>query len=388
MGMDANELRARLNKKLQEAGVDLKSTGTNLALELGQQIQAAVEQARESLIEQACQLLAEIEPSAPAAAASAPVAAPPTEAFSRLLESVETIESGASQVEILKSLLACSQSFCPRVALFIVKGEKGIGWLASGFGTKPPFTDEGIKKVWVPLSRDTLFREVYDQGLTYYGRGKADGDNLKFFEKLGGFIPGEVISVPLRIKGKVVAILYGDGGSEVGDIPAHDAIATLVQVAAMSIKLIPSKIRTEDSTEQSGRFARTAESGKFQAQSAGPTAPAAPAPAVAAPSVAAPPAAPAARAAPPGVAPEDQKLHDDAKRFARLLVSEIKLYNEAKVAVGKRNNDLYERLKEDIERSRQMYNQRFPAKVTSTTNYFFEELVKQLADGDRAALGV
>ena len=74
--------------------------------------------------------------------------------------------------------------------------------------------------------------------------------------------------------------------------------------------------------------------------------------------------------------------------FARLLVSEIKLYNEAKVAVGKRNQDLYERLKEDIERSRQMYNERYPAKITSTTNYFFEELVNQLADGDRAALGI
>ena len=34
---------------------------------------------------------------------------------------------------------------------------------------------------------------------------------------------------------------------------------------------------------------------------------------------------------PPSIAPEDQKLHEDAKRFARLLVSEIKLYNEAQV---------------------------------------------------------
>jgi hypothetical protein len=37
--------------------------------------------------------------------------------------------------------------------------------------------------------------------------------------------------------------------------------------------------------------------------------------------------------------------------FARLLVSEIKLYNEAKVEQGRKNRDLYERLKEDIDRA-------------------------------------
>ena len=46
------------------------------------------------------------------------------------------------------------------------------------------------------------------------------------------------------------------------------------------------------------------------------------------------------------VAPEDQKLHDDAKRFARLLVSEIKLYNEAQVNAGRDHRDLYDRLKD------------------------------------------
>src|SRR6185503_4000957 len=43
---------------------------------------------------------------------------------------------------------------------------------------------------------------------------------------------------------------------------------------------------------------------------------------------------------------EEEKLHNDARRFARLLVSEIKLYNEQKVADGRRHNDLYDRLKE------------------------------------------
>jgi hypothetical protein len=88
------------------------------------------------------------------------------------------------------------------------------------------------------------------------------------------------------------------------------------------------------------------------------------------------------------VTTEDQKLHEDAKRFARLLVSEIKLYNEAQVSAGRENKDLYDRLKDDIERSRRMYLERVPEHIHSTTNYFYEELVRTLANGDPVLLGM
>jgi hypothetical protein len=91
--------------------------------------------------------------------------------------------------------------------------------------------------------------------------------------------------------------------------------------------------------------------------------------------------------APRPASAEDQKAHEDAKRFARLVVSEIKLYNESKVAEGRRSRDLYERLKEDIERGRQMYSDRVAATVRDSTNYFFDELVRILAGGDASALG-
>jgi hypothetical protein len=96
-------------------------------------------------------------------------------------------------------------------------------------------------------------------------------------------------------------------------------------------------------------------------------------------------AAPASpRNAPMG---EEEKQHNDARRFARLLVSEIKLYNEQKVAEGRRNNDLYDRLKEDIDRSRQMYEKRVTPTVAARFDYFYDELVNTLAEGDPARLG-
>lgn len=94
-------------------------------------------------------------------------------------------------------------------------------------------------------------------------------------------------------------------------------------------------------------------------------------------------AAPPSRAS----ADEEEKLHNDARRFARLLVSEIKLYNEQKVTEGRRNHDLYDRLKEDIDRSRQMYEKRVTPGVAAKFDYFYDELVNTLAEGDKAKLG-
>ena len=87
------------------------------------------------------------------------------------------------------------------------------------------------------------------------------------------------------------------------------------------------------------------------------------------------------------VTDEEKRYHNEARRFARLLVSEIKLYNEQKVREGRDASDLYERLREDIDRSRQMYDKRVRPEVASRYDYFDSELVNMLAEGDRAKLG-
>ncbi|MDQ3666409.1 MAG: hypothetical protein M3410_07450 [Acidobacteriota bacterium] len=84
---------------------------------------------------------------------------------------------------------------------------------------------------------------------------------------------------------------------------------------------------------------------------------------------------------------EEKRLHIDAQRFARLLVSEIKLYNEQKVADGREKNDLYERLREYIDRSRDMYDKRVKPEVAQRFDYFHHELVTSLAVGDVTKLG-
>jgi hypothetical protein len=88
-----------------------------------------------------------------------------------------------------------------------------------------------------------------------------------------------------------------------------------------------------------------------------------------------------------GTADNPQRALDDARRLARLLISEIKLYNEKKVEDGRAAGNLYERLKDDIERSRKVYDERTPATIRKDTDFFQDEIVRILADGRVEALG-
>jgi hypothetical protein len=87
------------------------------------------------------------------------------------------------------------------------------------------------------------------------------------------------------------------------------------------------------------------------------------------------------------LSPEQAEVHRKAQRFARLLVDEIKLYNQAKVSDGRKNRDLYDRLKEDIEKSRATYQKRYGNTAASSTDYFSIELVRSLAADDSSVMG-
>jgi CheY-like chemotaxis protein len=82
----------------------------------------------------------------------------------------------------------------------------------------------------------------------------------------------------------------------------------------------------------------------------------------------------------PNVDPE----HEAARRLARIIVSDIALYNPERVKEALQKNSFYEMLKDEIEEGRKLYNVRVPAPVRSNTDYFqdaLEDYIKSKAKG-------
>lgn len=75
----------------------------------------------------------------------------------------------------------------------------------------------------------------------------------------------------------------------------------------------------------------------------------------------------------------------DARRFAKLLITEIKLYENQKIERGLRDNNLGEVLHDKIENAREMYQKRILS--PDYERFFDEALVEILANGDRNKLG-
>jgi hypothetical protein len=88
-----------------------------------------------------------------------------------------------------------------------------------------------------------------------------------------------------------------------------------------------------------------------------------------------------------GVSPSASGSEEDrgqtaARRFARLVATDIRLYNEDSVLLGRRHGDLGQRLREQMERGKETFERRFPDLGEDGDRILREAFVQVLAGGD------
>jgi hypothetical protein len=320
-----------------------------------------------------------------------------------LLKAIAAIQSGTTQREILRTLLDNTVRYSGRGALFVVKAGAATGWQGRGFDKDG---DDTIKDFALNVS--TGVPEQALRSRMPFSGATRDIDP-EFVAKFGAPADDHVLVLPLLLKEKVAALVYADAGADGSG--RLDAAAVELLVLATSAWLEVASLRKqahkEESTDAAGEKTEItppsapAHSDPFAAHPpkhiAPEPEPVPPPPAVAEqpaavaqtePVVAAAAAAPApATDAFANLSPEDADVHRKAHRFARLLVDEIKLYNQVKVSEGRKNRDLYDRLKEDIEKSRITYQKRYGNTAAGGADYFGQELVRSLAEDDTSIMG-
>ncbi len=73
-------------------------------------------------------------------------------------------------------------------------------------------------------------------------------------------------------------------------------------------------------------------------------------------------------------APLEPREFDEARRLARLILSDIIIYHAAKVEQGIRDNNFFDVLRSEIDEGRQYYDSRVPARVRRDTEIYTETL--------------
>jgi hypothetical protein len=248
-------------------------------------------------------------------------------AVERLLASVRRIDAAATLRETLEVLVQSASLETPRVAVLLIEEDSVRAFSQRGFTDVPdsgPLASGGVVEACVLHGQPAFTGDA--AGLKAPGFAGLTDDRAGF-------------AAPLRVGNRTVAVLYADDASEAErDAPAAwpEALELLARHASLHLENLTAVQLVRGEPEPAAGVADATEEG--------------------------------------------------ARRYARLLLSEIKLYHEGDVRLGRERRDLRQRLGSEIDRAARAYRDRIPETLAGRDRYFESELVNTLADGDASAL--
>ena len=277
------------------------------------------------------------------------------------------LRDGYTQSELLNTLLDILSGIIPRVFMLIVKDHTLFGWASRGFSDD--FQSSGAKKVkWNVDQFPELDKTVNHQ--EFFEANYSDlSDISDYISAFDDFSPVKSAFLPVVVRNKVAGMLYLDSGDTM-ELSQLKAAEMLTHVASLELTMITTKLKKPEKQVEPVSAPKPKEPEQLKPVEPTPAVPVRKTGPIALPSF------------------EDaSKEEKKAQRVARVLISDLILYNEDKVNEGRLTGGLYQLLKEDIDRSYEHYQSRTKDLVPAKPNFFKLELIKQLAEDDEALLG-
>jgi hypothetical protein len=319
-----SQMSQRLDAAREEARIEARA----LALE---EANAAAEAAR-------------VAPETEAATARASEREARLAAVERLLASVRRLDATATLRETLEVLVQSASLETPRVAVLLIEGSTVRPFSQRGFTDLPasgPIAPGGVVEACVTNGQVAFTSDA--AALKAPGFAALPEDRAGF-------------AAPIRVGNRTVAVLYADDAGEgERDAPAAwpEALELLARHVSIHLENLTA-VRASAALAQSGDDTAVSTTGVAAAE--------------------------------PRETLRGPIDDEGARRYARLLISEIKLYNEGAVRHAREQRDLRTRLAPEIARAHRQYRERVPETIASRDRYFEAELVATLADGDASLL--
>jgi hypothetical protein len=271
---------------------------------------------------------------------------PDTFAPKELDRLVRSLVEAATPTDVFKVLLEGSRQAVPRAAIFLIRQGRIKGWGSVGYGSEPSKLQRNYS---TPADAGWLAQVAASEtAISESGSVTAD---LDF-----GQPPAAVAF------GNTVWVLHNPIALLVAERPPDESpwlsplLGMLVRVAELrlDLDLVRRKLKMAVGTpvivEQEEAVAEQA--------------------------VAEEPEAAAAK-----VEVDDTEM-DAARRYAKLLATDIRLYNEEAVLLGRRNGDLVERLGEHLDRGKATFLRRHGELGPTALEILHEAYLQVLAGGD------
>lgn len=286
-----------------------------------------------------------------------------TEQAVSLLDGLErrasTLAAAPGASEVFRRLLEAAEAYAPRVALFLLREGRLKGWGCLGH---PPDVAERFSSVSLPARGGWLGHLLADVGATSSTLPQGEAG-----PSFGQGDASETLGFPIRLGGNPAAILIAErAGAEEPWEPGALALLTTVARLRLELDLAWKRLRA--------------------------------APASGSPSPVSPAAAPAAPrgesetalavAPEPPVDDERSRKLQEARRYAKLVATDVRLYNEDAVVSGKQTGDLASRLWVHLQRGREAFVRRFPDLGDEGMAVLLDAYVQVLAGGDASLLRV
>lgn len=278
---------------------------------------------------------------------------------------VAQLASALNPPDVFQQLLDGSRLGAPRATILLLRQGRLKGWGSVGYS---PETARIMRAMTLAMDSGWLHRIVGDPAARLVFRSPGEAA-----EPLIGQGPSsEAVGAPIRIGGKTVGALLAERNA--GESPWRPPVLGLLVTVArtrLELDLAWRKLRTA-SSERSGTGTEAAKEEETLTLT--------------------PPVAESARES--GLAPRakdpttdvEERRRDEARRYARLVATDIRLYNEEAVVLGRRHRDLARRIADHLAMGKETFGRRFPDLGSEGLTLLREAYIQVLAGGDSGLL--
>ncbi len=160
-----------------------------------------------------------------------------------LKKDIKALREIATPSDAALVLLITVADMFERAVTFIVRPAELTGERAIGVSSEKSLGPTHADRLKIPLSKPSIFREVLEKGLVYYGES-GDEALTGLFQEIGKPLSPAVVLLPVISDRKIVAVVYGDFGKKEASPVQLDILEILAQQVGISLEYALFRRRT------------------------------------------------------------------------------------------------------------------------------------------------